>query len=92
MSALVHRGEGADQPGETLEQAEQHRRYAGVVEQLRPEEKRLLHLRSSGLSYDQLARVFAVPKGTIKSRLHFLVRRVQAGLDEPWGRSRVYGA
>lgn len=37
----------------------------------------LYRLRASGLSYQELAAVLGIPEGTVKSRLHELVRRLQ---------------
>ena len=40
----------------------------------------LYHLRASGLSYEELAQVLAIPLGTVKSRMHELVLRLQEEL------------
>jgi RNA polymerase sigma-70 factor, ECF subfamily len=37
----------------------------------------LYRLRASGLSYQELATVLGIPEGTVKSRLHELVRQLQ---------------
>ncbi len=41
------------------------------------------HLRSSGLSYEEMAEVVGAPLGTIKSRLHEAVARLKKEM-EPW--------
>jgi len=37
----------------------------------------VFHLRTSGLSYDEVAQVLAVPVGTVKSRMNELVKRLR---------------
>jgi RNA polymerase sigma-70 factor, ECF subfamily len=41
------------------------------------------HLRSSGLSYEEMATVLEIPIGTIKSRMHQMVKALREEL-EPW--------
>lgn len=43
----------------------------------------LFHLRSSGLSYEQIADVVEVPLGTVKSRMHQMVHALREEL-KPW--------
>ena len=43
----------------------------------------LYHLRTAGLSYDEMARVLAVPVGTVKSRMHELVTQLKREM-QPW--------
>ncbi len=40
-------------------------------------------LRTSGLSYDEIARVLETPVGTVKSRMHELVKQLRKEM-EPW--------
>jgi RNA polymerase sigma-70 factor (ECF subfamily) len=72
------------QPGahEVLEQHQQKVALASAVAALPDEQQQLFHLRAKGLSYGELADVLAVPLGTIKSRLHELVRRLRQSLDQ----------
>ena len=35
------------------------------------------HLRASGLSYEEMAQVLEVPVGTVKSRMHDMVKRLR---------------
>ena len=43
----------------------------------------LYHLRSSGLSYEQIAGVVEAPLGTVKSRMHQMVNVLREEL-KPW--------
>lgn len=67
-------------PQETLEQHEAVRALHGALAKVPPMLAELYHLRASGLSYDELAQVLEVPVGTVKSRMHELVLRLQEEL------------
>jgi DNA-directed RNA polymerase specialized sigma24 family protein len=43
----------------------------------------MYRLRTSGLSYEEMAEVLEIPLGTIKSRMHHMVRVLQEEL-RPW--------
>lgn len=43
-------------------------------------------LRTSGLSYDEIAQILEVPLGTVKSRMHEMVGRLRKEM-EPWAAS-----
>lgn len=66
----------------TAELLLQHRQAADALHRalaaLSPEWSELYHLRAGGLSYEELAEVLGVPLGTVKSRLHELVKRLKA--------------
>ncbi|MEW5743689.1 MAG: sigma-70 family RNA polymerase sigma factor [Myxococcota bacterium] len=49
----------------------------GALSRLPPTLSELYELRSGGLSYDEVAHVLAIPVGTVKSRMHELVRRLR---------------
>ncbi len=66
---------------EVLEHHQQKVVLASAVARLPDEQQQLFHLRAKGLSYAELSDVLAVPLGTIKSRLHELVRRLRQSLD-----------
>ena len=63
------------------EQALQHRQTADAlkvaVSKLPPQLSELYHLRAGGLSYEELSDVLGVPLGTVKSRMHELVKRLK---------------
>lgn len=67
----------------TLEARELGTALEGAVGRLPPPLGELYHLRSSGLSYEQIASVVDVPVGTVKSRMHQMVRTLREEL-EPW--------
>jgi RNA polymerase sigma-70 factor (ECF subfamily) len=68
---------------EELESRELGAALGVAVERLPPVLGELYHLRSSGLSYEQIAGVVDVPLGTVKSRMHQLVQTLRKEL-EPW--------
>lgn len=55
---------------------------AQAVERLPPALSELFHLRSSGLSYEDMAQVLEVPLGTVKSRMNQLVRTLKEEVSE----------
>lgn len=63
------------------EQALEHRQTADALKQavakLPAPLSELYHLRAGGLSYEELSDVLGVPLGTVKSRLHELVKRLK---------------
>lgn len=63
---------GAQQDREALSQA---------VKTLPVELSELFTLRASGLSYEELAHVLGLPLGTVKSRMHQLVKRLREELS-----------
>ena len=55
----------------------------GAVGRLPPTLAELYHLRSSGMSYEEMAAVVGIPLGTIKSRMNQLVELLRKELS-PW--------
>jgi RNA polymerase sigma-70 factor (ECF subfamily) len=51
-----------------------------AVARLPPQLAEVYQLRASGLSYEELAQTLAVPVGTVKSRIHEMVRRLRDAL------------
>lgn len=67
----------------TLESRQLEAALASAVTRLPAPLGELFHLRSSGLSYEQIADVFEVPLGTVKSRMHQMVHALREEL-KPW--------
>lgn len=65
------------QPDAALEARQTAERLQQAVAALPPGLAELYTLRARGLSYEELAQVLAVPVGTIKSRIHEMVRRLR---------------
>ena len=84
-AALVARGDG--DPVRQAATAEAHRRVLEAIDALDDEHRVVVVLRDiENLDYDQIADVLAVPKGTVKSRLHrarTMLRDKLAGLIDP---------
>ena len=81
-------------PHEAIVEKEQRARIARVMAELSAEHRAVIVLREvEGLSYDDIARVTGVTKGTVMSRLHYARKRMQGALADiaPEGRS-VEGA
>ena len=56
---------------------------AGAVARLPPALSEVFHLRSSGLSYEEMAQVLEIPLGTIKSRMNQMVTVLREEM-KPW--------
>jgi len=72
--------EGADA---AMEQRQLQAALDEAVGRLPPPLGELYHLRSSGLSYEQIASVVEAPLGTVKSRMHQMVHALREEL-KPW--------
>jgi RNA polymerase sigma-70 factor, ECF subfamily len=68
---------------ERLQRREVTRALGAAVARLPSALAELYHLRSSGLSYEEMARVLEVPLGTVKSRMHELVGQLRKEM-QPW--------
>jgi len=78
-----------DGPHALLERKERSRRIGGVLAELSDEHRVAITLREiEGLSYDEIARVTGVSKGTVMSRLHYARKKLQRALQDlaPEGR------
>jgi RNA polymerase sigma-70 factor (ECF subfamily) len=62
---------------ESLQQFEQTAALRAAVEKLPPALAEVYRLRAAGLSYEELADVLAIPLGTVRSRIHDMVKRLQ---------------
>jgi len=80
---LDHHGERFVSPHEAVVQKEQRARMERVLAQLTPEHRAVVVLREvEGLSYDEIARVVGVSKGTVMSRLHYARKNMQEALRD----------
>ncbi|MEO6418051.1 MAG: sigma-70 family RNA polymerase sigma factor [Polyangiaceae bacterium] len=68
---------------ESLARHELLRALDGAVSRLPPALHEVYHLRSSGLSYEEIAVVLEVPLGTLKSRMNQMVTHLREEV-EPW--------
>lgn len=66
-----------------IERLELEAALTKAVGKLPPQLGELWHLRTSGLSYEQIASVVDTPLGTVKSRIHQLVNVLREEL-KPW--------
>ncbi len=58
-------------PGESMESAETQRKVQQALERLDEEDRKIIILKDlQGHSYDEIAEILQVPKGTVRSRLH----------------------
>jgi RNA polymerase sigma-70 factor (ECF subfamily) len=67
-------------PGADLAARQATAALHAAVDRLPAQLAELFRLRSSGLSYEELAQVLALPLGTVKSRLHDMVTRLRQEL------------
>lgn len=70
-------------PHSALEDREAPRALDRAAARLPEALRSLYDLRAAGLSYDEIAATLTVPVGTVKSRMHELVRRLRQEM-EPW--------
>ncbi len=70
-------------PDDKLEARAAEEALAGALARLPPLLSEVFHLRSSGLSYQEMAEALAIPLGTVKSRMHELVTQLRKEL-RPW--------
>ena len=70
-------------PGETISRKEQARRIQQVLDNLSEEHRTVILLREvEGMSYDEIAKVLGISKGTVMSRLFYARRKLQAALSD----------
>jgi len=72
---------------ETVARDEMLRALDGAVARLPATLSDVYHLRSSGLSYDEIATVLDIPLGTLKSRMNQMVNVLKEEL-KPWTTAR----
>lgn len=68
---------------ESLEEAELHDALDQAIARLPPALSEVFHLRTSGLSYEEIADVLEIPLGTLKSRMNQMVTQLREEL-RPW--------
>lgn len=84
----VVEGAGANQnrfgsPQELMLRKEESQQIQKVLADISPEHRAVITLREiDGLSYDEIAEVVGVSKGTVMSRLHYARKRLQSALAE----------
>lgn len=76
MDAVRER-EPQESPEGALEAKAVAQRVRLAVERLPPAMAELYGLRAQGLGYDEIASVLQIPVGTVKSRVHDMVRRLR---------------
>lgn len=65
------------QPEAVLERRQASEAVKRALPQLPEGLSELYHLRAGGLSYEEVAEVLGVPVGTVKSRMHELIKRLR---------------
>jgi len=79
-SVLENRIEG---PQEALLRKEREARLRSALKEISEEHRIAITLREvDGLSYDEIAEVTGVAKGTVMSRLHYARKKIQAAFEE----------
>ncbi len=70
------------EPPEVLEAQERSRNLAAALEQLPDEQRAVLLLRiRQGMDIGEIATVLCIPPGTVKSRIHYAVRKLREVFD-----------
>jgi RNA polymerase sigma-70 factor (ECF subfamily) len=67
----------------SIEERQLHAALDDAVSRLPPALSEIYHLRSSGLSYEEMAHVLSVPLGTLKSRMNQMVGILREEV-KPW--------
>lgn len=68
-------------PEDALVQRQSRNALAGAVERLPVDLAELYRLRANGLSYEEIANALAIPLGTVKSRMHQMVKHLREELS-----------
>lgn len=77
----VHAVTAVETPGDAIIRKEQAHVISKALDELSDEHKTVIVLREiDGLSYEDIARVTGVSKGTVMSRLHYARKRMQSSL------------
>lgn len=82
VDAASERDEAQPSPEQALEQRGTADKLRVAVEKLPAPMAELYQLRARGLAYDEIASVLQVPVGTVKSRVHEMVRRLREEIAE----------
>jgi RNA polymerase sigma-70 factor (ECF subfamily) len=69
--------DAAPAPEQELARHQQVALLRGAIERLPAPLAELYRLRAGGMSYDEVAEILGVPVGTVKSRMHEMVRRLR---------------
>jgi RNA polymerase sigma-70 factor (ECF subfamily) len=80
------RAPSADRPVDADESLARHELHAALdraIDRLPPPLAEVYRLRTSGLSYEEMASVLEAPIGTVKSRMHEMVRLLRQEV-RPW--------
>jgi len=64
-------------PGQALEERQRLALLHAAIARLPVDLAEVYQLRASGMSYDEMASVLAIPIGTVKSRMHAVVHRLR---------------
>jgi RNA polymerase sigma-70 factor (ECF subfamily) len=70
-------GPDAPDPEEQLAQVRAQEALGDAVGQLPQTLSEVFHLRASGMSYEEMASVLELPLGTVKSRMHEMVKQLR---------------
>jgi RNA polymerase sigma-70 factor, ECF subfamily len=81
--AKILAGDAPPTAHERLEARELEAALDGAVARLPPALAEVYRLRTSGLSYEEIADVIEAPLGTVKSRMHEMVRLLREDMG-PW--------